>query len=403
MAAILKISSVHFGIVKSIITFVFLNDSILLYSSLRSDSIVYVNAEDSNSVVPHRRFYVAKKTNDSTWVMQNEYAEGWFNLEDTENGNGCFNEDSSRFYFSRGIRNIKGKLVFHLYYADREEGGKAWMEPVKMNEEINVKGFHSTQPTLGWNFQKDVPVLYFLSGITCTEQNFIQKSGFQQFASKHQVAVVVPDTSPRGEGVPDNEDYKLGCGAGFYLNATREPWSKNYKMYDYITKELPELISNKFEFSKSKIGIFGHSMGGGGAIQCALKNDLYKSVSAFSPICSLHNSTFSKDLFSNYLDNNEDQLNLYDPITLIKNSDFELLNKKFSEWAPIFIAPEYLSWAIDSLSDRASGQLGTDPLKFEVELLRKNGSRYMVEINSGPILSDSGKIIGIQGITRVKD
>ena len=81
----------------------------------------------------------------------------------------------------------------------------------------------------------------------------------------------------------------------------------------------------------------------------------------------------------------------------------ELLNKQFSEWAGLFIAPEYLSWAIDSLSDRASGRLGTDPLKFEVELLRKNGSRYMAEINSGPILSDSGKIIGIQGINRVKE
>ena len=168
---------------------------------------------------------------------------------------------------------------------------------------------------------KDCPLLYFLSGITCTEQNFIQKSGFQQFASKNQIAVVVPDTSPRGEGVPDNEDFKLGFGAGFYLNATKEPWSKNYRMYDYITKELPDLILNHFQFSKSKVGIFGHSLGGGGAIQFALKNDLYKSVSAFSPICSLHKSTFSKDMFSNYLDNNVEQLNLYDPITLIKNSD----------------------------------------------------------------------------------
>jgi S-formylglutathione hydrolase len=167
---------------------------------------------------------------------------------------------------------------------------------------------------------KDCPLLYFLSGITCTEQNFIQKSGFQQFASKHQVAVVVPDTSPRGESIPDNDDFKLGCGAGFYLNATKEPWSKNYRMYDYITKELPDLISNNFQLSKSKIGIFGHSMGGGGAIQCALKNDLYKSVSAFSPICSLHKSTFSKDMFFNYLDNNKEELNLYDPITLIKKS-----------------------------------------------------------------------------------
>ena len=94
----------------------------------------------------------------------------------------------------------------------------------------------------------DVPVLYFLSGITCTEQNFIQKSGFQQFASKNQMAVIVPDTSPRGENIPDDENYKLGCGAGFYLNATQEPWSQNYNMYDYITKELPDIIANNYKF-----------------------------------------------------------------------------------------------------------------------------------------------------------
>tara|TARA_Y100001970_G_scaffold207716_1_gene253127 strand:- start:306 stop:1133 length:828 start_codon:yes stop_codon:yes gene_type:complete len=172
----------------------------------------------------------------------------------------------------------------------------------------------------------DVPVLYFLSGITCTEQNFIQKSGFQQFASKNQIAVIVPDTSPRGENIPDDENYKLGCGAGFYLNATQEPWSKNYNMYDYITKELPDIIAKNFKFSNSKVGICGHSMGGGGAIQCALKNDLYKSVSAFSPICSLKKSSFAKDMFFNYLNNNEEELNLYDPIQLIKHS-----KKKFTD------------------------------------------------------------------------
>ncbi len=139
-----------------------LNDSILLYSSLRSDTIVYVNAEDSLAEVPHRKFYIAEKLNDSTWVMQEEFAKGWFNIEDTENGNGCFNQDSSVFYFSRGIRNLKGQLIFHLYYAKRE-GQNTWAEPVKMNEEINLKGFHSTQPTLGWNSQKEVPLLYFIS------------------------------------------------------------------------------------------------------------------------------------------------------------------------------------------------------------------------------------------------
>ena len=174
----------------------------------------------------------------------------------------------------------------------------------------------------------DIPVLYFLSGITCTEQNFIQKSGFQQFASKNEIAVVVPDTSPRGKQIPDDENYKYGCGAGFYVNATEEPWSQNYNMYDYITKELPYLISNNYKFSKSKVGIFGHSMGGGGAIQCALKNDLYKTVSAFSPICSLSESSFSKDMFNKYFNNNEEQLSLYDPIILVKKLKKRIINIK---------------------------------------------------------------------------
>tara|TARA_X000000368_G_C22890202_1_gene649292 strand:- start:13 stop:840 length:828 start_codon:yes stop_codon:yes gene_type:complete len=174
----------------------------------------------------------------------------------------------------------------------------------------------------------DIPVLYFLSGITCTEQNFIQKSGFQEFASKNQIAVVVPDTSPRGENIPDDEDYKLGCGAGFYLNATQEPWSKYYNMYDYITKELPDIIANNCKFSNYKVGIFGHSMGGGGAIQCALKNDLYKSVSAFSPICSLQQSSFAKKMFSRYLNNDEEELNLYEPIQLVKQSKKKLADIK---------------------------------------------------------------------------
>ena len=172
----------------------------------------------------------------------------------------------------------------------------------------------------------DAPVLYFLSGITCTEQNFIQKSGFQQFASNHQIAVIVPDTSPRGQNIPDNEDYKIGYGAGFYVNATQAPWSTYYNMYDYITKELPEVMANNFQFSQNKIGIFGHSMGGGGAIQCALKNDLYKSLSAISPICSLIKSMFAKEMFSHYLNNDEKELNLYDPITLIKQ-----YSKKFHD------------------------------------------------------------------------
>ena len=168
--------------------------------------------------------------------------------------------------------------------------------------------------------KEDIPVLFFLSGITCTEQNFIQKSGYQRFASENEIAVVVPDTSPRGDNIPDEDNYKLGKGAGFYLNATEKNWKKNYNMYDYDSSELPEIINENINFSKTQIGIFGHSMGGGGAIQCALKNtNIFKSVSAFSPICSLHKSAFAKDACDKYLGNNIDKINLYDPIFLIEN------------------------------------------------------------------------------------
>lgn len=139
-----------------------LNDSILLYASLRSDTIVYINVEDSGYRVPSRKFYLAKKENDSTWIDLDEYAEGWFNIEGTENGNGCFNQDSSRFYFSRGTRNARGNLIFQLFYADREDE-QTWGEPIKMNDKINGKNFHSTQPTIGWDSDKQVSLLYFVS------------------------------------------------------------------------------------------------------------------------------------------------------------------------------------------------------------------------------------------------
>ena len=173
---------------------------------------------------------------------------------------------------------------------------------------------------------KNCPVLYFLSGLTCTEQNFIQKSGFQKFASDYNIAVVVPDTSPRGKDVPDIDDFKLGQGAGFYINATNDVWSKNYNMYDYIVKELPEIIDTNFKFSKKQIGIFGHSMGGGGAIQCALKNPKYfKSLSAFSPICSLYKSNLAALALKNYFNNDSNLINSFDPIYLLKkyNNLFE--------------------------------------------------------------------------------
>lgn len=128
------------------------------------------------------------------------------------------------------------------------------------------------------------PVLYWLSGLTCTEQNFITKAGFQQHAAEHGLIVVAPDTSPRGEGVANDAGYDLGQGAGFYVNATQAPWAAHYRMQDYVSQELPTLVEQHFAVTQQR-GIFGHSMGGHGALVTALRHPgRYRSVSAFSPI-----------------------------------------------------------------------------------------------------------------------
>jgi S-formylglutathione hydrolase len=129
------------------------------------------------------------------------------------------------------------------------------------------------------------PVLFYLSGLTCTWENATTKAGFQHAAAEHGIVIVAPDTSPRGDDVVDDAAYDLGKGAGFYLNATQQPWAKHFRMYDYVVRELPELIAAEFPVDLRRLGITGHSMGGHGALSIALKNpDRYKSVSAFSPI-----------------------------------------------------------------------------------------------------------------------
>ncbi|KAJ8960932.1 hypothetical protein NQ318_020232 [Aromia moschata] len=135
---------------------------------------------------------------------------------------------------------------------------------------------------------KKLPVIYWLSGLTCSEANFIEKAGAQRYAAEHGVIIVNPDTSPRGLNLPgDSDAYDFGEGAGFYVNAMQEPWKANYRMYNYVTVELPNVIGTNFEIAEGKQSIMGHSMGGHGALICALKNPgFYKSVSAFAPICN---------------------------------------------------------------------------------------------------------------------
>lgn len=166
-----------------------------------------------------------------------------------------------------------------------------------------------------------LPVLYWLSGLTCTDENFVQKAGAQRVASELGLIIVTPDTSPRGDNVPDDADeaYDFGKGAGFYLNATQEPWARNYQMYDYIVEELPELINKKFPVDPDKQGISGHSMGGHGALTIALKNpDKYRSVSAFAPICSPINCPWGQKALRGYLGDDESAYSQYDAVELVK-------------------------------------------------------------------------------------
>ncbi len=171
------------------------------------------------------------------------------------------------------------------------------------------------------------PVLYWLSGLTCTEQNFITKAGAQQFAAEHGVIVVAPDTSPRGEGVPDGDGYDLGLGAGFYVNATREPWAAHYRMYDYVTRELPDLIEAHFP-ANDRRGVFGHSMGGHGALVVALRNPgRYRSVSAFSPIVAPSQVPWGQKALAAYLGEDRSTWARYDATELVVSASERLLLK----------------------------------------------------------------------------
>ena len=185
------------------------------------------------------------------------------------------------------------KMTFSIYLPDNPEGQK--------------------QKTLIW-----------LSGLTCTEENFRVKSGVQRFASEHNMIIVSPDTSPRGDDVPDDPNYDFAQGAGFYLDAIEEPWSKNYNMYSYVVDELVEIIKDHFPVDANRLGISGHSMGGHGALTIAIKNpDIFKSVSAFSPICNPTKIPWGEKAFTKYLGKDENIWNDYDACSLIKSRGFQ--------------------------------------------------------------------------------
>ena len=164
------------------------------------------------------------------------------------------------------------------------------------------------------------PVLYWLSGLTCNEQNFITKAGAQQHAARHQLIIVAPDTSPRGETVANDPAYDLGQGAGFYINATQAPWAPHYRMQDYVADELPALVEQHFPASAAR-GISGHSMGGHGALVTALRHPgRYRSVSAFSPIVAPSQVPWGQKALTAYLGEDRSSWRDWDTVALIANA-----------------------------------------------------------------------------------
>ncbi|SNS14892.1 S-formylglutathione hydrolase [Pseudomonas segetis] len=171
-----------------------------------------------------------------------------------------------------------------------------------------------------------LPVLYWLSGLTCTDENFMQKAGAHKVAAELGLIIVAPDTSPRGEGVADDPDgaYDFGLGAGFYLNATQEPWARHYRMHDYVVHELPALIEANFPVTDRR-GISGHSMGGHGALVCALRNPgRYQSMSAFAPITNPMNCPWGEKAFSRYLGDERSRWREWDACALMADASERL-------------------------------------------------------------------------------
>ncbi|WP_277186198.1 S-formylglutathione hydrolase [Caballeronia sp. BR00000012568055] len=169
---------------------------------------------------------------------------------------------------------------------------------------------------------KKVPALFYLAGLTCTEETFPIKAGAQRYAAEHGIALIAPDTSPRGADIPGEKDaWDFGAGAGFYVDATREPWAQRYRMYSYVTQDLREAVLAELPIDEKRLGIFGHSMGGHGALVLALRNpEIYRSVSAFAPIAAPSQCPWGVKAFSGYLGEDREAWKQYDASELVKQA-----------------------------------------------------------------------------------
>ena len=195
-----------------------------------------------------------------------------------------------------------------------------------------------------------VPLVWFLSGLTCTHENAMVKGGAQKWAAEQGVALMFPDTSPRGEGVANDDAYDLGQGAGFYLNATEAPWARHFKMWDYVTEELPRLLFNAFPVDEERQGITGHSMGGHGALTIAMSfPGRFRSVSAFAPIANPTASDWGRKQFTAYLGADEAKWAPHDATLLMRKRGFDgpiLIDQGASDQFLDLLKPEALAEAM---------------------------------------------------------
>ncbi|KAJ1798575.1 hypothetical protein LPJ59_002407 [Coemansia sp. RSA 2399] len=209
-------------------------------------------------------------------------------------------------------RCFKGEVHKYSHYSTATKGKMA---------------FNIFLPDAALSKSERVPVLYFLSGLTCNEDNMVTKAGALPYLSDEKVALVTPDTSPRGSGINGEEgDWELGTGAGFYVDATQEPWNSSYNMYSYVQIELQNLVNECFFVDGLRVAIFGHSMGGHGALVLSMRNPgHYKSVSAFAPICHPSLSDWGRKQFTAYLGENEKEWSKYDATELVKGYNGPML------------------------------------------------------------------------------
>ena len=206
-----------------------------------------------------------------------------------------------------------------------------------------------------------VPLLWFLSGLTCTHENAMVKAGAQNWAAEQGIALVFPDTSPRGETVANDEAYDLGQGAGFYVNATQDPWKPNFQMWDYITEELSALIAENFSIDMDRQSITGHSMGGHGALTMAMGlPDRYRSVSAFAPICSPTTTDWGRKQLTAYLGTDETTWAAHDASLMMEKVGFDgpvLIDTGTKDQFIDLLKPEALSSAIATRRQEATVRL----------------------------------------------